>query len=191
MIFWPAEESVSVVKCGDILNPVNPAVGCECQVKVRKRSYAGRLAAIGKYCVVLHLLYIHLYSCTTFLHFIAGSTVEMLALEESYLGGEWTPFSDGTPGVECTVGGKASAAPGNGEQTSATPAPSEPASGSGKEASASSIPGDPGNTPSRNSARKRQNVTKDATTCTSNAKKKKAANPKKKKAAKPKGVIMC
>ena len=48
LIYWLAEDSVSVVRLKDVLNPEDPVVGCECLVKVASRTYDGKLAALGK-----------------------------------------------------------------------------------------------------------------------------------------------
>ena len=48
LVYWPAEDSVSVVKLHDVLNPENPVVGCECVVKVANHTYDRKLAALGK-----------------------------------------------------------------------------------------------------------------------------------------------
>ena len=48
LIYWPAEESVSVVRYKDVTKPTNPVVGCESDIKVGMKTYPGRLAAVGK-----------------------------------------------------------------------------------------------------------------------------------------------
>ena len=51
LIYWPKEESVSVIKREDVLTPANPSVGSVCELKVSNRTYQGKLAAVGKYAV--------------------------------------------------------------------------------------------------------------------------------------------
>ena len=49
-MFWPVEESVSVVCGDDVVSPQLSAldIGATCDVKVGKKLWKGKVAAIGK-----------------------------------------------------------------------------------------------------------------------------------------------
>ena len=147
MIYWPAEESVSVVKYGDILHPTNPTVGCECRVKAAKKTYAGRLAATGKCDAerIFGTVHVVLSTCPCIITrsniIIAGSSIEMSALEERYVAGEWTPFSANTNKENTILGERKSA-------------------DTGEEPAVNCVPREPGASPKRISKGKVQNKTK-------------------------------
>ena len=80
---------MSVVKYGDLLHPANPTVGCECRVKVAKKTYAGRLATTVVSVMLedyLLRVVVRMYTCMTHPNIVnAGSSIEMSVLEEHFI----------------------------------------------------------------------------------------------------------
>ena len=58
-MYWPLEESASTVPTSAISG--GSEVGDECEVKINKHKYSGRVAAKGKLISVLYSKHTHLY----------------------------------------------------------------------------------------------------------------------------------
>ena len=55
LIFWPEEDSTSIVRCGLVLEPpmAQLTVGTSCKVRVGRAVCSGRIAGIGKKVLII------------------------------------------------------------------------------------------------------------------------------------------